>query len=467
MSLYAVSVAVLTGSFMFNVFGVQSQDWFYNFQTDSEALIVHKLACAEELGKDDFGGMLLAGKDPAKFSVSKKEPVCQKDNSKAYVSQFGLQGKVASILYSAMDAVLPLRLSHFLFFLQFLWAIGTAAVLGLFVVWVAQQFNRFTAITVLILLSLSVWVVGYARNLYWATPLLFLPLIATLFYYSPPKRQKPYYIFLGVLSVLFFIRFLNGFEFAPEIILAPVVAMSYLIYQQSSSFKRLIKEGFLVCLVGVVAFLGAFAANFIQTYQYVGNASEARSIIMQRVFDRTSDSGAYAKYVYDGFYITVPAGYAIVNRYIDLPKAQERKPFVLTNMISALNYALLPVVSLPIAFTEPVGMLISSFAFVAALSFLAVWSLCRNRADKFLERKLALRRAMLIGLPASLSWLVLAHSHSFVHAHLSGIIYYLPFMLFAFIALGLWLERAYAPVAVLLQKQSAQKSAKKAARRRT
>jgi hypothetical protein len=39
-----------------------------------------------------------------------------------------------------------------------------------------------------------------------------------------------------------------------------------------------------------------------------------------------------------------------------------------------------------------------------------------------------------------LSWLILARSHSLVHAHINGILLYLPFALFGYIIIGLYLQ---------------------------
>jgi len=442
-SLYLVSLFVLTLSFTLNVFGVQSIDWFSNFQKDSGALIVHKLACEEELGRDEFGGMLVVGKDTTRFSVSERAPVCQKDNAKVYVSQYGLQGKVGEEGYKVAHKLLGLNLAHFLILAQVSWALLTAVVLALFIVWVADRFGMFTGGVVLVLLGMSVWIVGYARNLYWATPLLFLPFVFTLYYYQKPKLHKPYALFITGLFVLFFVRFLNGYEFAPEIILAPLAAMSYLIYARSTSLGQFVKEAVIVCMIGVTAFVGAFALSYYQVYRYVGDSSKAFSMIKERAVERTGDSRAYGKYVYDGLGYTLPSVYSDINNYIDLNKAAPKNHTLLTNGLSLLNYALLPVLNIPISLKEPLYTVVSSFSFVAIISWMAVRSLSKNSKGSEGVKYRALMRAMWVGLIGSLSWLVLAHSHSFVHAHLNGIIFYLPFLLFAYIALGLWLEQRF------------------------
>ncbi len=346
-----------------------------------------------------------------------------------------------------MHAMTGLSLRHYLVLAQFIAALCTAAVLSLFVVWVAERFGKFSAVTVLVLLSMSVWIVAYARNLYWATPLLFAPFIFTLYYYAKPEKRQAYCIFIGGLFVLFFLRFLNGFEFAPTIILASVAAIAFLMYERTTSLKQLAKEAAVIGAVGAAAFAGALAVNFYQVYHYVGNIADTKAAILERALIRTTEGEQYESYVYSGLDYTLAPIYDGISNYIDLDESSKRPSVLLTNGLWLLNYALLSVVNLPIQLKEPLYTLISSFAALGTLAFLAIRNLIRRAAKAQVQSYRALERAMYIGLIASLSWLVLGRSHSFVHAHLNGIMYYLPFMLLAYIAFGLWLEK-YLPLAL-------------------
>ncbi len=442
--LFVASVTILFLSFVFNVFGMQSMEWFGFFQKDSNALVVHKLACFDEQGGDRFAGMLVMAEKPDKFSVDDKSPVCQKEYSRAYVSQFGLQGKLSEIGALVVHDKIGVPLRHYLTMLKFGWALLTALVLALFVVWVADKFARFTAITVLLLLAMSVWVVGFARNMYWATPLMFLPMIYALYYYQKPRPHKQYIIFLAVLLALFFVRFLNGYEFVPEIILAPVAVVGYYAYLKTPRIRALLREAIPICLVGAVAFIGALSVNFAQVYSYTGDVGRAKDLIAERILLRTGEGGSSGKLVYNGLGNTLPAIYSGLSNYIDLETAAKQPRFLLTNIISTINYAFLPVVNIPVQLKEPLYTIISSFVVVALAAFLAMRNLCRTVLDAAEATKYrALRRAMWLGLFSALAWLVLARGHVFVHAHLNGIIYYLPFLLFAYIALGEWLRVKY------------------------
>jgi hypothetical protein len=434
---------VLFLSFAFNIFGVGVGDpaasWFTHFQKDSEALIVGKVTCDQQLGKDKFGGMLTAvkGTDAAPEELA---PTCQPGNLTAYDSQYGLQGKIAELGYAALHWLPGVTLARFFAFAQLCWALFTALVLSVFVVWVAEVFSPFSASVTLALFALSTWVVGFARNLYWATPLLFLPLIYTLLYYRQPKRSKSYFLFLGGLFILIFLRLLNGYEFTPEVILIPVVAMAFLIFPQDSSLKTFVKQAAPLCAVGVLAFMAAFGMNFYQVDQYVGNGHDAFKLIEDRAFQRTAAGSSYEQYVYPGLDTTLPDVYAALDNYMNMEGLAARKQPVITDALSLLNYALLPVVSLPIALNEPLYTIVSSFTFVVILTFLAIRSLKHVRRKDSVKIH-ALYRTLWVGLIGALTWLVLGHAHTLAHAHLDGIIFYLPFLPFAFIALSLWLEQ--------------------------
>lgn len=439
--LYGATVALLTLVFLFNIFGVQHSEWFNRFQSDSDALVTHKLACRDELAKDEFGGMMVtAGTDPMEFATDKRSPVCQADNAKAYVSQFGLQGKIAGIGYNIAHAVTGMPIRHFLVLLQVMWSLLTAVTLGLFVVWVADRYGRFTAHTVLGFLTVSVWIVGFGRNLYWATPLLFLPFIFTLYYYARLSKTKAYAMFIGALALLFMVRFLNGYEFISTIVLAPIASLVLLSFG-NISVKQFTKEATMVCVAGFAGFVLAFGVHFAQVFQYTGNAGDAIEQISQRALLRTTGGEQYKAYVYSGLGNTVPAAYQAIDNYINLQQYSERPPFILTYGIYLTTYALLPVVNMPLQIREPLYSLLSSFSFYILLAWLAIRSLRRNAGKAQRKTYDALYWAMVAGLVASLSWLVVGHSHSLVHAHLIGITYYLPFMLLVYIVLGLWLEK--------------------------
>lgn len=437
--LYGATVVLLTLVFLFNVFGVKTSTWFSSFQADSDALVMHKLACRDELQADNFGNMLVAPKNPEKFATNKLSPECQPSNSKAYVSQFGLQGKIAGVGYNALHLITGIPLHLFLSLLQVFWAIVSALTLGLFVVWVAERYGRYVGWSVLGFLSLSVWVVGFGRNTYWAMPFLFLPFIFTLYYYSRQGRNKPYLLFLGGLFLLFFLRFLNGYEFISTVVLAPIAALVLLAHGQVD-VRRFVKEAGAICAIGFLAFAAAFALNFMQVYQYTGSAAKASAEIAERALLRTTGGEGYRSYVYSGLGESVPEAYGAIHNYVSLDVTGQPS-LIKTYIIYLINYALLPVVNVPLQIREPLYSLLSSFSFYVLLAWLAIRSLRRN-ADKA-QRKTydALYWAMVAGLVASLSWLVVGHSHSLVHAHLIGITYYLPFMLLVYIVLGLWLEK--------------------------
>lgn len=439
--LYILTVLLMFISFTLNVFGVGTGNWFNNFQKDSELLVVNKIACQQELGQDVYGGMLVVVKDHKEVSTSERHPICQKDYMESYKSQYGLQGKINATAYLVVHKVANVSVARFLVLAQFFWALLTALTLGLFVVWVAAEFSVFTAVFTAVLLSLSIWIVGFARNLYWVTPLLFLPLVFTLFYYKRPQINKGYALFLGGLFVLFLLRFLNGYEFTPEVILAPVAALGYLVYKHDASLVRLAKEGMVICVVGGLAFLCAFGANYYQIYKQVGDSSRAFGLIEERAFQRTADDSVYRGYVYSGLNATLPDVYTGINNYLDLDAEAVRKPPLITDALSVLNYALLPVINTPVLLKEPLYTILNSFTALVLVAWLAIRKLKRRMSRTNLQIKYqALSRTLWLGLGGSLSWLVLGHAHSLAHAHIDGIIFYLPFALFAYVAIGIWAE---------------------------
>jgi hypothetical protein len=132
--------------------------------------------------------------------------------------------------------------------------------------------------------------------------------------------------------------------------------------------------------------------------------------------------------------------YQISDSYLDLD-AKARQPTALwANIVSSMNYALLPVVSIPISLNQPFSMYSQSLIVLAVIMGLLFGGRRKWMDEPRVATIDALYFGASIGLMGFLSWLVLAHAHSLVHPHINGILIYLPFALFLFLALGQYIQ---------------------------
>lgn len=430
---FFISTLILFLSFSFNLFGAVSTEAFLRNFKDSESLITNQIICRGQ----PYAGQLLEAKDATKGNVQTK---CDPTGLKPYSSQYGLQGKVYTAGYIIATKVTHMRPLIYVALAQLLTALASAACLALIALWARARFGRIPAITLVLLVSISPMIVGFARNLYWALPLLLLPIVYVLYGFPSAKNNKGKLLFWALLAVLLYIRFLCGYEYITTITFMVAALVAYHLYMQKSTVGTYIRQMTIVGIVAVMSFAAALGTHIVSLNGYTGSTKQSITIIKQRAIERTTNSKDYLSYPYKGLKFTLGDFYSTADSYFMLDNQSDDQSEVISTLVSYVNYALLPVVTSPVTLNQPFGSYIESLTmFVGILGglFYTRHKWCKEIAIRDLN---AMYLAALIGLAGYISWLVLAHSHSLVHPHINGILMYLPFALFGYLIVGVFIQ---------------------------
>lgn len=425
--------SVLFVSFFGNVFGAgQSMDWYESFQEDDSAQIIKKtVQCRGELS---FQGPAMPVDNGAQ-NISQNDSCADKDLV-PYGSQFGLQARIISSL--SPDGA---QLGSYFKFVEIVLSLLTALVFTIFIIKLYKLYNIRVAGVVFALIAISPWIVAYARNMYWITFLIFLPFIFSFVTYSWFRSKRVMPVFYVVLAVLFTLKLLDGYEHISTLLLSAFVPI---VYFEIGYYKtRLVdtwKQAIIVLGAGIISLMIAVAANVIALTPYYGSWSKSLNVVAARAEQRSVGLIEMQSYVVGGFRATLPDSYRFIDRFYDLDKLEDGRAHPIKYAaVSLLNYALLPAVSLPVVFREPVGGILQSIVFVGILAYIA---LCRIKKRKTLlnSKVKALRYSYWLGLVAAVSWLVLMPGHAYPHAHLNAIVFYLPFLLVCYLIFGIFVD---------------------------
>ncbi|MGF6695318.1 hypothetical protein M2318_005420 [Metapseudomonas resinovorans] len=405
---FAVITVVATLSFFNNLFGFSDPDFFQHFQSDSESLVIGGIA-ADTLGLEKAGwhlGMFALGERysfpesmlDAQFALSAPSTE-QATTFQPYLSQYGIQGLVFSWLYRLHPQF------HDLSSLRALLALLLALTLAALTLCYAKLYGKCFATLFIAATITSPWIVVFARNLYWVPFLWFVPpLIAAWLYMSKSRVVRGGLLVAIALSV--FIKSLCGYEYLTSItlltcsvfLLAPIFDTKH---SAGGPDWRRATLTFLACVCGFSAALTLHASKRGDNLP-----NGLLSIYQWDISKRTYAAPG----TFDGH-----VGESLASAPLDVVAAYFQQW------------------NTEIAFGIP-GALFSSWVATIGISIalLALWQ--RNAAIKY--------TAMLFwGLITTLSWLVIAKGHSYVHQHMNFVLWYFGFVqMLAYLSLRIPLE---------------------------
>lgn len=422
---------VLLFSFAFNLFGVGSNpSWFDDFQKDS-SLITEKTAICK--GQLHYGGPVIPGVANMDYMKVMTSTDCTPANYVPYDSQFGLQARVVTFFAPSQN-----HMGSYFRALELILSAVTALILTAVIMRIKWQFGRVSALTVASAVAVSVWIIGYARNLYWIEPLMLAPFALAFIGYPWFKRTGRLWLFYGVEALLMFAKLLDGYEHVTTISLSIFVPIVF--YELMAKDRRIFdlwRQAALVVAVTVVAFISAFASNVAALASYYGSPREAVQHIQRRSTARSlAGIKDTKKDVILNFQATLPAAYQATTHLVNLDALKDGHGATIKYVaISAINYLLLPAISLPVPINGLFGVLVQSILVWSLLGYFAIGSL--RQSTRYKQYYRAFHWTYWASLAGALSWLILMPGHAFPHAHLNGIIFYIPHLLFCYLAIGL------------------------------
>lgn len=314
-------------------------------------------------------------------------PVPEK-KAEAYGSQYGLQGKVFQHLADIDLEVLRT------------WcAVAAGAVLLLTVCLVCKNCGRLMGGVFYVVFWLSPWVVNFANNLYWVEFTWFLPMAAGLFCLWKLDSRICRILSYVLVLLAIMIKCLCGYEYITTVMLGAIAfpAAEFFAALAQKDRKRASLLFRTIFLLGVMALLGFAAAICIHApVKSGGSLTEGiRLIVQEDVLRRTygADLNAFENLPDFEQYALTASAWETLCKYFHFK----------TEVITGIGGNLFPLLCL----------------LPAALLILDVRRKC-----------LDVREAAwyVVFFVTSVSWFVLAKSHSCVHTHMNFVLWYFGFV---------------------------------------
>lgn len=425
---WVMLVLLFTVVFKWNVLDSFNRN-FDNFQYDSEDLAIGVIAAAHydiNCRKAGLGRLQERDVDYKKTNPFVSESLYRENNpNKAFVfhpydSQIGLQGKfyksISEMIYSPKLTGVFRGVNCFLL----------ANVIVSVVYLLKRKYGVLLAAIWGGTFLFSPWIVNFARNLYWVEFTWFIPMLLGLFAVSDISfRHKYKLIFLGTfISVS--IKSACGYEYLSTILMA--MAMFPMVEIISSCFEQKYDRAlfFTKVLVGMaLSGLGGFLVALL-CHAYVRGDKDVYegliSIYKRDVLRRTA-LGNNSNFVSSNSFLMQSVNASIwhvLNRYFDYYTNAFH-----SNIVLGLD-----------------GRYFKTMT-VVALSL----SILRVRFNKFNQlNNIKYFSLLIISLLSSVSWFVLAKSHSYVHTHMNYVLWffgYVQMCLFIIIDSGLKFFKMY------------------------
>ena len=430
---FSVVWVVLFLSFFGNVFGVGLwREWFDGFQRDSSAIVEKTARCKEKSG---YSGPLIVAKNEDYNSVMMAED-CDASLLKPYASQYGLQARIITALAPKDNAKLPSYFKK----VNVVLSAAMAALMALVTLRVRKLFGLVAAAVFATLVAFSPWVVGYAQNMYWIEPLMFAPFAFAFLSYSYCKSSKKMWLFYLGETILLFLKLLGGYEYISTIAISVLVPIIFFeLVNNKQKVISLWRYAVMTCVVVVVAFVGAYVTNFMALSDYYHSSNTALKMINERASERgLSGIRKMRTHAVGNLKTLLPESYEFANRFINMEElAKDRGSTYQYLAINAGNYVLLPALSLPLSIKGVFGEIVQSILVWVLVGYLVLFYLKRRHPSFKYYRSFLW--SLHISLAGALSWLILMPGHALPHAHINGIVFYMPLLLFVYMVVGLYI----------------------------
>lgn len=308
----------------------------------------------------------------------------------AYPSQYGLQGKIFKHLARHMEyegAAENLKL---------ICSMAAAVVFVLIVFLLSKRYNRVLGGVFFVTFLLSPWIVNFASNLYWVEFTWFLPMVIGLF--CAWKVDNKYCrIFSYVAAfVAVTVKCLCGYEYITSVMMGLILFLLSDFVMACIKGDR--KQQFLlfrtIFILGILALAGFITAICIHA-PLRGNGSIAKgikSIFIDDVLRRTT--GADLNHYTEDYVVALGASvWETVCKYFHFN----------TQIITGIDGNLFPLLCIIPVLIFIIGLRRNSLDF----EFVALY---------------------IVTFLTSVSWFVLAKSHSYVHTHINFVLWYMGYV---------------------------------------
>ncbi|MEI2829299.1 hypothetical protein [Pseudomonas mosselii] len=303
-----------------------------------------------------------------------------------YPQQFGIQALAMSMAYKYLPFINSVSS------LQLIMAAMMALVLTLLIRELEISLSPLFAIIFFACMVGSPWIVAISRNLYWASFLWFLPMLAAMrvYRYNPGSRER--IITIALYGAAIFMKCLAGYEYISSIILMSLTIFMIEPFKAGSKTST-VQAMRTVIMMGAVGVAGFCLAVTIHSANRADTFADGITQTLGWDALKYSALGRFAGVADSGPIVPLSL---ILNEYVTEWKT-------------------------------PVLFWLSNTHTFITLLFLAFISIA---AQLYTKNKNAKRDAALLFVTAlaPLSWLILMQKHSAVHVHLNYVLWYFGFI---------------------------------------
>lgn len=425
-ALWVIPVGLLFFGFLFNVWHVAEQQWFDGHQRDTESLVIGRMVKSRQDGIFSAGGLNGAGmaSDIKQAWISSNQIDNQYaaylnrgsfDTFSTYMSQPGGQG----MIFSLFDRLIPLspkiKLGFFYVLTALLSAIALTAIIG----WFYEEFGGWIAIFVTGSALFSQWLTVFGKNLWWSLWAFYLPMIVVMYFLKRYRETLDRQLIrFGILiSIAVFIKcFINGFEYITTTLVMMMTPFVYYAILDKWGGRQCVKWTLASGLgSGIAIFfsliilcfqIGAAKNGFMDGVAHVvwsfGKRTYADAQDYPAVYAASLEAGTI------GVVITYLNGI-----FFDLNNYLSQTNSFVSNSVLKIRYIYLIVL----------------FMMMSPLLFL------RSNAERR-RHDIALICTTWFSILAPLSWYVIFKAHSYIHTHMSFLLWQMPFTFFGFAVFG-------------------------------
>lgn len=417
-ALFISGMLLLLPNFYRNRWSVVDSEYYTDWQTRYDRLVVARLVKTRQDGFFSAGGLMGIG-DAKEWQVNTRTNRHQfnmyANNGEfqaylTYKSNPGFQG----VMYGVADKLLTLPAEQKLKLFRGFTAAASAIVFVFIVYAFAVELGLFSGMLVLAFGVVSVWIVLPAGSIFWSLWAFYLPFVASAYLLADATRRNEYnsgrihaIIFIAVLMKILF----SGFDLTTTVlIMATVPFVFYGIYNnwdRRTFVTRVIK-------IGIVLLAAALTGLIILAVQIIaseGTIANAYGYVLDRLGDHAGGS----------------------SEYFNNPNVEVRE---ITAVEVLSKYFVMPAITIQFQSSTiqiPYWHLIAVFALFTLIFIL------RHKmrgAVNYPHKALGLIVATWYSLSAPLSWYLLFKPHSFIHTHVNTMAWQMPFTLLGFALCG-------------------------------
>lgn len=424
-----ISTIILFIGFYSNLWQVAKQNWFDTHQKDTESYIMGRMVKSRQDGIFSNGG--LNGWGTARKSDADWIPPTERtpqytaylhnltfENFSTYNSQPGGQG----MIFSLLDRLMPFSQHSKLNLFYIITALLSSIAITFIINWFYEEFGLLTAFFVLGSALLSHWITVFGKNLWWSLWAFYLPMIVVLYYLKNHRDSEKLQI--SKLGLLIFIAvsikcFINGYEYITTTLIMMITPCIYYAILDRWNKVQCLKWTFAVSIGSGVAIIlsimmlcfqiGAVKGGFVDGIEHViwsfGKRTYGEAEDFPPIYAASLEAGTI------GVVITYLNGvFFDLNNYLSI-----KEGFV-SNTIFKIRYYYLIVLFIVTTFLIFINR--------------------KKMIDERLQQSTALFWMTWFSILAPISWFVVFKAHSYIHTHMSFLLWQMPFTLYGFALIG-------------------------------